>query len=73
MRYGRKLTLLLTILGLALGVITAIFGINEATIDAFDKVGSNFWLAASSIISGISLVIITIILAKRDNTKPREG
>ncbi len=66
MRYGRKLTLMLTVLGLGLGVTTAVFGSNEATVDALDSIGSNFWLAASAIISGISLIIITIILAKRN-------
>jgi len=44
------------ILGLILGVVTVIFGINEATVDIFDKIGSNYWLAFSAVISGEVLI-----------------
>jgi F420-0:gamma-glutamyl ligase-like protein len=47
-------------LGLALGIVTIILGINEATFDVLDRMGSNYWLAYSSVISGI--VLISLIL-----------
>ena len=52
MDFGKKLQLLLKILGLILAVVTIIFGANEAAIDVLDKIGSNYWLASSAIICG---------------------
>lgn len=58
-------SLLLKILVVILGVITVIFGLNEATIDVLDPIGSNYWLAYSAILSGASLIAIVLILSRR--------
>ncbi len=65
MKFGRKLTIALAALGLALGVINIIFGANEATRDVLDRIGSNYWLAYSAIAAGVSLVIMVLILFRR--------
>jgi len=64
-KFGKKQSILLKILGIILGFTTVVLGVNKATSDVIDKIGSNYWLAYSSIISGASLIIIVIILSKR--------
>jgi hypothetical protein len=65
LKFGRKVSLLIEILGLVLGIITIIFGANEATSDILDKIGSNYWLAYSAVISGAAIIVIVLVLAKR--------
>jgi len=60
MKFGRRLTLILKILGLVLGVVTIILGLNEATVDIWDRVGSNYWLAYSAILSGAATIILVL-------------
>ena len=49
-------SLLLKTLIVVLGVVTIIFGLNEATKDVFDPIGSNYLLAYSAILSGAVLI-----------------
>jgi hypothetical protein len=65
MKFGRRLSLALEILGLALGIVTIILGLNEATVDILDRIGSNYWLAYCAIISGVAIIIIVLVLSKR--------
>ena len=60
-----KVSLLLKTLALILGIVAIIFGLNEATGDFLDKIGSNYWLAYSSVISGIVIIALVWILSKR--------
>ncbi len=69
LKFGRKLSLLLEILGFALGIITVIFGANEATFDILDKIGSNYWLAYSAVISGGAIIVIDLVLSRRHRRK----
>jgi hypothetical protein len=62
MKLGSRFSSGLEALGLALGVVTIILGVNEASFDVLDRVGSNYWLAYSSVISG--LVLISLILLR---------
>ena len=62
---GTKLILVLKTLTLILGVVTLIFGVNEATKDVFDPIGSNYWLAYSAVISGIVIIAFVFIESKR--------
>ncbi len=61
---GRKLSLVLKILVLILGVVTVIMGLNEATKDVLDPIGSNYWLAYSAVLSGIALIAVILSLSK---------
>ncbi len=70
LKFGPKLSFLLKILGLALGSITIIFGVNEATSDILDKIGSNYWLAYSAVASGTVIIILVLILSKRYRHAP---
>jgi hypothetical protein len=54
MKFGRRFHLALGIFVFAVGLATIILGANEATIDALDRIGSNYWLAWCAIISGIA-------------------
>lgn len=49
-------SLMLKTLIVVLGVVTIIFGLNEATKDVFDPIGSNYLLAYSAILSGAVLI-----------------
>ena len=63
-KLGRK-SLVLKILGLVLGAVTIILGLNEATTDVLDQIGSNYWLAYCAVISGIAILVVVLILSKR--------
>lgn len=65
MKFGYRKSVLLMTLGLALGIVNIIFGVNEATVDVLDKIGSNYWLAYSSTTAGVSLIVIAVILFRR--------
>jgi hypothetical protein len=65
MKFGRRLSLTIEILGLALGIVTVILGFNEATVDILDRIGSNYWLAYSAMISGGAVIIVVSVLYKR--------
>jgi ABC-type Fe3+-siderophore transport system permease subunit len=69
MKFGRRVSLTLEILGLALGIVTIILGFNEATADILDRIGSNYWLAYCAIISGAAIIIIVLVLSKRQARK----
>jgi hypothetical protein len=60
MKLGSRFSSVLEALELALGIVTIILGLNEATFDVLDRMGSNYWLAYSSVISGV--VLISLIL-----------
>ena len=62
---GPKLILVLKTLALILGIVTVVMGVNEATKDVFDPIGSNYWLAYSAVISGIVIIAFVLILSKR--------
>jgi hypothetical protein len=64
-KLGRRVSILLSVLGLILGVTTVILGINEATLDVWDPIGSNYWLAYASIISGAVIIVFIASLARR--------
>ncbi len=64
-KLGHRFSIALKILGVALGIATIILGVNEATIDRLDRMGSNYWLAYGSTLSGIALIIL--ILSKRSH------
>jgi hypothetical protein len=57
-------SVLLKTLIVILGVATIIFGLNEATKDVFDQIGSNYWLAYSAILSGAALIVVVLVLSK---------
>lgn len=65
MKFGSKLSLLREILGFALGIITIIFGANEATFDILDRIGSIYWLAYSAVISGGAIIVVVFVLSRR--------
>jgi heme A synthase len=58
-------SLLLKTLIVVLGVVTVIFGLNEATKDVFDSIGSNYWQAYSAVLSGTVLIAIVFALSRR--------
>jgi hypothetical protein len=60
MKLGSRFSLGLETLGLALGTVTIILGVNEATFDVLDRMGSNYWLAYSSIMSGVAMIILIL-------------
>jgi hypothetical protein len=64
MAFGKKLQFLLKILGFILAVVAIIFGTKEAAIDVSDKIGSNYWLAFRTIISGAKLIRVVMVLSK---------
>jgi hypothetical protein len=57
MKFGRRLHLALKVFVFAIGLATIILGVNETTIDALDRMGSNYWLAWCAIISGIATLL----------------
>jgi hypothetical protein len=69
MKFGGKFHLALDIFLFAIGLATIILGINEASVDALDRMGSNYWLAYSAIISGIA----TLLLASRQYPARKTG
>ncbi len=60
LKVGRRLHLTVYILLSAVGLATIILAVNEVTVDAFDRMGSNYWLAYSAIISGIALLLFVL-------------
>ena len=60
----RKLSIMLKTLALILGAVTIVFGLNEATKDVLDPIGSNYWLAYSAVLSGIALIAVVLIFSK---------
>jgi len=70
LRYSRRprnnqhLGLTRAILGLALGTVIIILGLNEATVDILDPIGSNYWLAYAAIISGAAIITLVLVLYK---------
>ncbi len=58
---------MLKTLMLILGMFTIAFGLNEATADVMDPLGSNYWLAYSAILSGIAIIVLVLIVFKRPN------
>jgi hypothetical protein len=54
MKFGSKFHLASGIFVFAVGLATIILGVNEATIDALDNIGSNYWFAWCAVISGIA-------------------
>jgi hypothetical protein len=69
MKFGSKFHLALDIFLFAIGLATIILAINEATVDALDRMGSNYWLAYSATISGIA----TLLLASRQYPARKTG
>lgn len=69
MKFGRPLSLMMEILGLALGIVTVILGFNEATVDILDQIGSNYWLAYSSMVSGAAVIIVVLVFLKRGRSR----
>jgi hypothetical protein len=69
MKFGSKFHLSLAIFLFTIGLATIILGINEATVDALDHMGSNYWLAYSAAISGIA----TLLLASRQYSARNTG
>jgi len=65
MAFGKRAVLAMKILGLVLGAVTVVFGVNEATVDVYDRIGSNYWLAYSAVTSGAVIIGTTIVLSKR--------
>jgi hypothetical protein len=65
LKFGSKASMVLEILGLALGLLTVIFGVNEATLDTLDRIGSNYWLAYSAVISGGAIIVIVLVFSMR--------
>jgi hypothetical protein len=59
MKFGGKFHLALDIFLFAIDLATIILGINEASVDALDSMGSNYWLAYSATISGIATLLLT--------------
>ncbi len=45
MKLNRKLWQAMGAAGLVVGLVTIVMGFNEATVDALDRIGSNYWLA----------------------------
>ncbi len=60
------------ILALTLGIINIIFGLNEATLDILDQIGSNYWLAYSAILSGIVVIAMVLFIFKRSSRTPTD-
>jgi hypothetical protein len=58
MKFGSKFRLALDIFLFVIGVATIILAINEVTVDALDRMGSNYWLAYSATISGIATLLL---------------
>jgi TRAP-type C4-dicarboxylate transport system permease small subunit len=52
-----KLSIILKTLVLILGIVTIAFGLNEATKDVLDPLGSNYWLSYSVVLSGIVVIV----------------
>ncbi len=65
MDFEPKQTATLRALVLVLALVTIILGLNEATVDALDYVGSNFWLAAAATLSGVILLVVALLPLKR--------
>jgi hypothetical protein len=57
MKFGRRFHLAFDILLFADGLATIILAVNEVTLDALDRMGSNYWLSWSAIISGIATLL----------------
>lgn len=57
MEFGRRFHLAFDIFLFADGLATTILAVNEATVDALDRMGSNYWLAWSAVISGIATLL----------------
>ena len=53
-KFRPKFYIALGIFVFVAGLATIILGVNEATIDALDNIGSNYWLALYAVISGIA-------------------
>jgi hypothetical protein len=60
MKSGLKLHQTLNVFLLAVGLVTIILGVNETTVDAFDRIGSNYWLAWCACISGAATFLLTL-------------
>jgi hypothetical protein len=60
MKFGRRFHLALDIFVFAVGLAAIILGVNETTIDALDRIGSNYWLAWCAIISGIATLFLIL-------------
>jgi hypothetical protein len=60
MKLGRRSHLALNIFVFAVGLATIILAVNEATIDALDRIGSNYWLAWCATISGIATLLLAL-------------
>jgi hypothetical protein len=71
-KFGRKQSFVLKILGTSLGVVTIILGFNEATIDTLDQIGSNYWLAYASILSGAATIFLILAWHKRPAERPKQ-
>lgn len=69
MKFGSKFHLALDIFLFAIGLATIILAINEVSVDALDRIGSNYWLAYSATISGI----VTLLLASRQYPSRKTG
>jgi len=52
---------------IVLGIVTIIFGVNEATLDALDMIGSNYWLAYASTASGIIIIAMIALSFKKSS------
>ena len=63
-----KLSITLRVLTLILGAVTIVLGVNEATKDVLDQIGSNYWLAYSAIISGIVIIALVVIFSRLPKT-----
>ena len=59
MKFGSKFHRALDIFLFTIGLVTIILAVNEASVDALDRIGSNYWLAYSATISGIATIFLT--------------
>jgi hypothetical protein len=65
---GQKLSIILKTLALILAIVTIGLGLNEATKDVLDPLGSNYWLSYSAVLSGIVVIVFVLISWKRPKT-----
>jgi hypothetical protein len=64
---NHRLVELFYLLLFMVGLGTIILGVNEVTLDAYDRIGSNYWLAYFAIVSGV----VVFCLALRSNIHRR--
>jgi hypothetical protein len=73
MKFGDRFHLTLDIFLFAIGLATIILAVNEASVDALDRMGSNYWLAYSATICGIAALLLTSRQRATRKTGTRSG